>query len=440
MKKILSGAALLAALLLAGALSSCSSGSSVDYGPLPSEAQLRWQDLEMYMFCHFGPNTFTNVEWGDGKENPDVFNPTDLDCRQWARIAKEAGMKGIIITAKHHDGFCLWPSAYSTHTVAQSSWRDGKGDVLRELSDACKEYGLLFGVYISPWDRNHPAYGTAEYNTVFANTIREVHTNYGPVFEQWFDGAGTNDEVQQNMPYDWNLFNKTVYQASPDAIIFSDIGPGCRWIGNERGRSFKANWSRLDTDGFTPGIGAPRADTLTRGNVHGAKWIPAESDVSIRPGWFYSPDTDNRVKAVSQLMEIYFNTVGNNANLLLNVPPDRRGKIHPADSARLMQFKAAREEYFAERLAVGNRKLVAKIPEGKTVKCVVLQEDIAHGQKISSFVVESLRDGRWLELERGFTVGHKKIVRFENEWPAEAVRVRILSSYAPAKITSMEVY
>jgi len=439
MKKSSLAACVAAALLAGAALPSCTSGADQDYGPVPTAAQLRWQDLELYMFAHFGPNTFTNVEWGDGKENPDVFNPTDLDCRQWARIARDAGMKGIIITAKHHDGFCLWPSAYSTHTVAQSRWRDGKGDVLRELSDACREYGLLFGVYISPWDRNHPAYGTAEYNTVFANTIREVHTAYGPVFEQWFDGAGTNDERQRNMPYDWDLFNGVVAQTSPDAVIFSDIGPGCRWIGNERGRSAETNWSRLDTEGFSPGIGAPRTDTLARGNVHGARWIPAESDVSIRPGWFYSPDTDARVKTVDQLMEIYFNTVGNNANFLLNAPPDRRGRIHPADSARLMEFKAAREAYFADRVASGNRRLVAKIPAGRTARCVVLREDIAHGQKIASFVLEARQDGVWNEIARGTTVGHKKILRFE-PCAAEALRVRVLQSYAPARITSMEVY
>ena len=439
MKKYSVGAALLAMLVAGVALSSCSDETARDYGPVPSEAQLRWQDLEMYMFCHFGPNTFTNVEWGNGQENPDVFQPEALDCRQWARIARDAGMKGIIITAKHHDGFCLWPSKFSTHTVAQSSWRDGKGDVLRELSDACREYGLLFGVYLSPWDRNHPSYGTAEYNTVFANTLREVHTNYGPVFEQWFDGAGTNDERQRNMPYAWDLFNGVVSELSPGVVIFSDVGPGCRWIGNERGRSRETNWSRLDIEGFTPGIGAPRTATLAMGNVHGAQWVPAESDVSIRPGWFYSPDTDDRVKTVDQLMEIYFSTVGNNANLLLNVPPDRRGLIHPADSARLMEFRQARDAYFAERLAVGNRKLEARIPAGRTPKCVVLQEDIAHGQKISSFAVEARQEGQWREIARGTTVGHKKIIRLDSP-AAEAVRVRILSAYAPAKITSMEIY
>ena len=199
------------------------------YGPVPSEQQLAWQDLEYYMFCHFGPNTFTGMEWGLGTEEEDIFAPTDLDCAQWARTAKAAGMKGIILTAKHHDGFCLWPSDYSTHTVAQSAWRDGAGDVLKDLSEACRAEGILFGVYISPWDRNHPAYGTDEYNDVFAKSIAEVHSKYGPVFEQWFDGANGGAKIPA---YDWPLFYEAVYKHSPNAVIFSDIGPGCRWIGN----------------------------------------------------------------------------------------------------------------------------------------------------------------------------------------------------------------
>jgi alpha-L-fucosidase len=403
------------------------------FGPVPTDAQLAWQRMEINMFCHFGPNTFTGAEWGSGQEAEEVFAPKALDCRQWVAVAEQAGMGGIILTAKHHDGFCLWPSAQSSHTVKPGQ------DVLRQFVDACREGGMKAGVYISPWDRNHPSYGTDAYNDVFVNTLKEVHTNYGPFFEQWFDGACGEGPNGKKQHYDWPRFMQTMHDLNPHAVIFSDIGPGCRWIGNERGRSAETNWSRLDTEGFSPGIGAPRTDTLARGNVHGARWIPAESDVSIRPGWFYSPDTDARVKTVDQLMEIYFNTVGNNANFLLNVPPDRRGRIHPADSARLMEFKAAREAYFADRVASGNRRLVAKIPAGRTARCVVLREDIAHGQKIASFVLEARQDGVWNEIARGTTVGHKKILRFD-PCAAEALRVRVLQSYAPAKITSMEVY
>ena len=313
---------------------SCKEGKAPEpYGPLPTAAQLEWQKMEYYMFVHFGPNTFTDSEWGTGEEDPDVFAPTALDCNQWARIAREAGMKGIIITAKHHDGFCLWPSKYSRHTVAQSAWRDGQGDVLRELSDACARYGLKFGVYISPWDRNHPAYGTEQYNEVFAGTISEVLSEYGDVFELWFDGA---DDRQGDAPstYRWKYFNATATTIQPDVVIFSDVGPGCRWVGNERGYAGETNWSRLDVDGFAPGRLSPSWDTLNTGNVHGSRWLPAEADVSIRPGWFYSPSTDDRLKTVDELMDIYYASVGRNANLLLNVRPlgpDQPRGLGPSD-------------------------------------------------------------------------------------------------------------
>lgn len=394
------------------------------YGPLPTKAQLKWQDMEYYMFCHFGPNTFTDKEWGDGTEDPDVFNPTDLDCDQWAATAKAAGMKGIVITAKHHDGFCLWPSKYSNHTVAQSSWRDGKGDVLRELSDACRTHGLKFGIYISPWDRNHPSYGTPEYNEVFAGTVREAHEQYGPVFEQWFDGACKPKQGQSKMPYDWELFNSTVRSVSPNAVIFSDVGPDCRWVGNEKGYAGETNWCRLDTEGFAPGEAAPARDTLNMGNVHGASWVPAECDVSIRPGWFYSPSTDDKIKSVEELMEIWFGSVGRGANLILNVPPDRTGRINAADSLRLMEFRAAREAYFTK---------------GRDAKCIVIQENIKYGQKIKSFVVE-LRDGAdWKEIASGTTVGHKRILRFAE--PVHGmIRVRITDSFGKPDIKSVEVF
>ena len=232
------------------------------YGPVPTAQQLEWQKMEMNMFCHFGPNTFTSAEWGSGQESVNEFNPSDLDCRQWTSIAKAAGMKGIIITAKHHDGFCLWPNPASRHTVAQSAWMDGKGDVLKELSQACSESGIKFGVYISPWDRNDPAYGTDKYNDVYCRTLESALGNYGPVFEHWFDGAcgeGPNGKIQK---YDWPLFHKTVRDLQPDAVMFSDIGPGCRWVGNEKGYAGETCWSTLDTAGFTPGKGAPVKDTL----------------------------------------------------------------------------------------------------------------------------------------------------------------------------------
>ena len=424
--------AMLTAALAAAMLTAC---SPQEYGAQPSRAQLDWHDLEYYMFCHFGPNTFTDVEWGDGTEDPDVFAPESLDCRQWARIARDAGMKAIIITAKHHDGFCLWPSSYSTHTVAQSAWRGGRGDVLAELSEACREEGLLFGVYISPWDRNHPDYGTAAYNDVFAGTIREVHTAYGPVFEQWFDGAGGQDAKNKGMPYDWARFNATVHEVSPQAVIFSDVGPGCRWVGNERGYAGETNWAALDVEGFTPGLNAPPLDTLNRGNVHGACYVPAECDVSIRPGWFYSPSTDDKVKSVEQLMDIWFGSVGRGGNLLLNVPPDRRGMIHPADSARLMEFKAAREAFLAGAVGSASREgRAVKVPSGHEVSAVVVCEDIARGQKISSFVVEGMKDGRWSVLAEGTTVGHKRILRFE-PCSCEKVRVRVTGSYGRSRIS-----
>jgi len=412
--------------------------------PAPTPRQASWQDLEYYMFCHFGPNTFTNMEWGLGNEDPSVFNPTDLDCRQWARIAKAAGMKGIIITAKHHDGFCLWPSAQSTHTVAQSSWRDGKGDVLKELSEACKAEGILFGVYVSPWDRNHPAYGTPEYNKVYAQTLREVHTGYGKIFEQWFDGANGEGPNGKKQIYDWELFHNVVRELSPDCVMFSDVGPDIRWIGNEKGYVGETNWNTMNTEGFTPGAGAPPREVLNQGEIDGAVWVPGEVDVSIRPGWFYSPDTDDKVKSTEELMGIWFSSVGRGSNLLLNVPPDRRGKIHPADSAALMNFKAARDKAFANDLAKeakiktrrkGVQQMTIDLKWGKEIQAgiIELREDLANGQYASSFRAESISaDGSSVLLCEGTTIGHKRLLAID---PASTSHIRVtVSTLGPTSI------
>lgn len=448
------------------------------YGAIPSKDQLAWQQLEYYMFVHFGPNTFTDVEWGNGKEDPKVFNPTNVDCRQWASTAKAAGMKGIIITAKHHDGFCLWPSKYSTHTVRESSWKDGKGDLLKELSEACREYGLKFGVYLSPWDQNHPDYGTPAYNQIFANTLNEVLSSYGEVFEQWFDGAnGGAGHGGKEQIYDWNLFHQTVYKNQPHAVIFSDVGPGCRWMGNERGVAGETNWSTLNTDGFEPGAKAPAADILNVGNMNGQSWVPAETDVSIRPGWFYSPSTDDKVKSIEQLMSIYYTSIGRNSNLLLNVPPDRGGRIHKNDSIRLMEFRKTIDEAFKDNLAkditiitsatrgnsskydakniidgeydsywttddnITTASIEIDFKQEKTFNRILLQEYIPLGQRIANFNIEywNNSNSKWELLTKATTIGYKRILRFPTA-TCQKIRINILESLACPIINNLEIY
>ena len=418
------------------------------YGPVPSEAQLRWQEMEYNMFVHFGPNTFTGLEWGQGSEAEDIFHPTALDCRQWAATAKAAGMKGIIITAKHHDGFCLWPNPESLHTVAQSSWRGGQGDVLKDLSEACREYGLKFGVYISPWDRNDPAYGSPAYNEKYIRTLQSVHDGrYGPVFEQWFDGACGEGPNGKRQEYDWPAFHEAVWALSPDAILFSDVGPGCRWMGNERGVAGETNWSRLDVEGFTPGACAPPRDTLARGNVFGKQWIPGEIDVSIRPGWFWRESENAQVKSVEQLADIWLTSVGRNALLLLNVPPDTRGRIHEIDSTRLMEFRAWREKVLGVNLAAGAgiRKRARgsiweiTLPQARTVNYVQLQEEIALGQRISGFRVEVENADGWRTVAEGTTIGYKRILPLASV-TARKVRVTITGALARPVLKDIALY
>ncbi|ASZ14351.1 alpha-L-fucosidase [Chitinophaga pendula] len=466
---------LLLAALLTGATALTQAQDIKPYGALPSKAQLQWQDLEYYMFIHFGPNTFTDKEWGHGDEDPKIFNPSQLDAQQWARTAKAAGMKGIIITAKHHDGFCLWPSKYSTHTVRESSWKEGKGDVLAELSAACKANGLKFGVYLSPWDRNHPKYGTPEYNQIFANTLTEVLSNYGEVFEQWFDGANGEGPGGKKQVYDWPLFHSVVYKLQPQAVIFSDVGPGCRWVGNENGIAGKTNWSTLNVNGFSPGAGGPPQAVLNAGNEDGEQWIPAECDVSIRPGWFYSAATDDKVKSVAQLLDIYYASVGRNGSFLLNVPVDRRGLIHANDSTRLMELRRVLDASFKTNLALrasvtasntrtnnkqvsaahltdGNNNTYWATKEGApkaditletarpvSFNRIVLQEYLPLGQRVKSFVVEVWENGSFKEVARETTIGHKRILRLP-ALTAAKVRVRILDAKASPVISEIQLY
>ena len=438
--------------------------------PKPTVQQLQWHDMEFYLFTHFGPNTFTDLEWGEGTEKAEIFNPSNLDCRQWCRIAKAAGAKGIIITAKHHDGFCLWPSKYSTHTVRESNWRNGKGDVLKELSAACKEYGLKFGVYISPWDRNHPDYGTPQYNDVFVNMMKELFTNYGPIWELWWDGANGEGPNGKKQVYDWNRFKKTVKKLSPNTVIFSDVGPHIRWVGNERGIAGENNWNTLDTAGFTAGAGAPTNDTLSRGNVNGKVWIPAECDVSVRPGWFYHKEEDDKVKTPEQLFDLYLKSVGRGATLLLNVPPDRRGLIHENDSAALVEFKNLRDRIFKTDFAVKaavslltghkrkpaaavndqnentfieitdlkNQSLHIHFKQPTNIRTIVLKEFIKDGQSVKKFYVEvRSKDGQ--ERFEATTIGHKRIIDFPGR-EAEDIFIHFVESKRSVKLSGVEVY
>ncbi len=415
-----------------------------------------------------------------GSESPSTFNPTALDCRQWAKVCKEAGMKGIILTAKHHDGFCLWPSAYTEHSVKNSPWKGGKGDVVRELSDACKEFGLKFGVYLSPWDRNHADYGKPEYLTYFRNQLRELLTNYGPIFEVWFDGANGGDgyygganekrEVDRQTYYDWPTTIQIVRELQPNAVIFSDAGPDVRWVGNEDGFAGETNWSALRRDEFYPG--SPNYKELNNGHKDGNYWVPAECDVSIRPGWYYHPEQDDKVKTVEQLTDVYYKSVGRNGLLLLNIPVDKRGLIHENDAARLKELKVALGMDFATNFTEGKKAkatnerglgytanlAVDADPStywateeevktasleidlgGKTsISQVVLQENIRLGQRVSSFKVFALQNGSWKPIAEGTTIGYKRILRFA-KMEAEKVKIEF-EGRASLSISEVKVY
>lgn len=437
--------------------------------PIPTKSQLAWQKLEYYAFVHFGMNTFTDHEWGEGRAPATEFNPTAFDARQWARVVRDAGMKGIIITAKHHDGFCLWPSATTEYSVKNSKWRDGEGDVLKELSAAAREYGLKFGIYISPWDRNHPLYGTPQYNQIYKQQWRELLTNYGDVFESWLDGANDN---KKRMVYDFGGFFSTIKSLQPETIIFSDAGPYIRWVGNERGIAGETNWSTRDNEGSFPGFADEKA--LNRGDENGTTWLPAECDVSIRPGWFYHAEEDSKLKSVADLMSIYLGSVGRNCNLLLNIGVDRRGLVNDNDTQRLMEFKAAREKTFAVNLARGkitasntrgrdkrfaaanvldeafdtywatddgvtNASLTLDLGREAEIDTVLLQENIALGQRVRRFSVQIWNGTEFVTTASGTTIGYKRIVRFPMTRTSK-IRIVIEDSKACPVLSTMQLF
>jgi alpha-L-fucosidase len=426
---------------------------------VPSPRQLRWQQMEITGFLHFGINTFTNKEWGDGSESPSLFNPTALDARQWVRVSKEAGIKLVILTAKHHDGFCLWPSAYTAHSVKNSPWKNGQGDVVKEVAAACKEYGVKFGVYLSPWDRNSAFFGdSAKYNDYFINQLTELLTGYGQIDEVWFDGANGEGPTGKKQYYDYNRWYTHIRKLQPGAVI-AVMGPDVRWVGTESGYGRETEWSVLPADemiqdkiaansqqaaGFAP-MNLMEDDLGSRAKILKAKslvWYPAETDVSIRPGWFYHPAEDNQVKTPEKLLDIYFSSVGRNGVLLLNIPPDTRGLIHEQDAKHLTGWKKLTDATFAHNhlknavitangkktkaLVDGNTKtswttngkqstavIEFNLPKPQAADVLLLQEDISKGQRIEKFVVEYEKEGVWKKLTEGTSVGYKRLLRFD---------------------------
>ena len=401
-------------------------------GPVPTENQLRWQDMEMYAFIHYSLNTYTDQEWGFGNEDPKLFNPADLDCQQWARVCKQAGMRGIIFTAKHHCGFCMWPSAYTEYSVKNSPWKQGKGDVVRELAEACREEGLKFAVYLSPWDRNHPEYGRQAYVDYFRNQLRELLTNYGDIFEVWFDGAnggdgwygGTNEtrKIDRTTYYQWPETYKMIRQLQPKCLIWNDGSDrgDLRWVGTEAGNVGETNWSLLNGDGEVTW------SMLHHGLEDGDSWVPGETNTSIRPGWFYHDTENEHVKSLTKLMDTYYKSVGRNSTLLLNFPIAPNGRIHPNDSLRGIAFKKVIDEVFKDNLCkkakINTQGDMTLIEFRKPMRFnrFLVEEDIRYGQRVKKFLLEAWVDRQWHPLkdelsENGdglTTIGHRRIICF----------------------------
>jgi len=453
--------------------------------PLPEQKQVDWQRMETYAFIHFGLNSFCDREWGYGDTDPKMFNPKRLDCEQWVKTLIAAGMKGVILTAKHHDGFCLWPFEGNDYNVSKSPWRNGKGNVVKELSEACKKHGLKFAVYLSPWDRSRADYGSPSYVDYFHSQLRDLLTNYGPVFEVWFDGANGGDgyyggardkrTIDRKNYYNYPRIYQILDSLQPQAVVFSDGGPGCRWVGNEKGFAGETNWAFIPKNTVYPGY--PNYPELQFGYPDGDQWTAAECDVSIRPGWFYHPEEDDKVKSPEQLADLYYRSVGHNATLLLNFPVDRNGLINPIDSANAVNFHKLIQRELGNNLVAGMKPKVSNERGGQFVaqaltdgswdtywatsdgvtsaditftfkkaqkmNRIMLQEYIPLGQRVKKFAVEWLdKNGTWKAVEQGeetTTIGYKRLLRFLTV-ETKGLRVRILDSRGPICMNNMGVY
>jgi len=454
---------------------------------VPTERQFKWQQMELTAFLHFGINTFTDKEWGDGSEDPQLFNPSELNAEQCVKTCKDAGFKLVILTAKHHDGFCLWPSKYTEHSVKNSPWKNGKGDVVKEVANACKKYDVHFGIYLSPWDRNSKLYGTDAYNDYFVNQLTELLTQYGKVDEVWFDGANGEGPNKKKQVYDFARWYKLIRSLQSQAVI-SIMGPDVRWVGTETGRGRETEWSVISADVqsqekiaaasqndvvFKPKSDVRGEDLGGREKIKDAKalvWYPAETDVSIRPGWFFHEKENEKVKTPSQLNDIYFSSVGRNGVLLLNIPPNKKGLIQTEDSLHLFRWSEMRNNTFKSNLAKlasikiskgknahslvdGNYKsywttsspkdtsaeIIFTFPQPQTFDVLLLQENIMVGQRIEKFGAEYWNGVKWISFAEGTTVGYKRLLRFPTV-TCKKVRLIILASRLNPTISEIGFY
>jgi alpha-L-fucosidase len=472
------------------AAAGCAAGAAVTpparYGAVPSQRQLRWHTLETTAFLHFSVNTFTGKEWGYGDEDPNVFNPAAFDADALASALADAGMRGAILTAKHHDGFCLWPTATTDHSVRKSIWRDGKGDVVGDLAAACRRHSLDFGVYLSPWDRNNAAYGGPAYIDLYRRQLRELLTGYGPIFEVWHDGANGGDgfyggarekrTIDKRTYYDWPKTWDLVRQLQPNAVIFSDVGPDVRWVGNERGIAGDPCWATYDPIGADGGAASPgdvRERESPAGHRHGSRWMPAECDVSIRPGWFWHETENIEVKPLAQLTRLYYDSVGRGSNLLLNVPPNRDGLFSAEDLASLKAFGQYRRATFARNLAAGAKAVASNVrgafgPQnlvddrgdtywaaedairqadvtfdlGRETSFNVIRvcEAIRFGQRIDAIAVDRWSGTGWDQLAAATSIGPRRLMRLASPTTASRVRLRVTQAAASPAMSEFALF
>lgn len=483
MKKVLT------AILVTSLLSACAQIKPPEpYGALPSAAQLNWQENNIYAFIHFGLNTFTNKEWGYGDEDPALFNPKDFDAEQIVRSIAQGGFKAVILTCKHHDGFCLWPTKTTTHNISQSPFRDGKGDMVREIADACRKYGLKFGVYLSPWDRNAANYGTQDYVKMYREQLRELLTQYGDIFEIWHDGANGGDgyyggaretrNIDRSTYYNWPNVWALERELQPGALIFGDIGPDLRWVGNEKGFAGDPCWQTFTPEsnipGKAPSNGIVKSELSTGGTRGGKYWMPAEVDFSIRPGWFWHESENDKVRSAVDLWNHYLISAGRGASMLLNIPPDTDGLVYKTDSIELKLFGDILKQTFAENLAKGAQAVASNIrggdkaaygparlfdedqftywgtddqvhtptltitlPESRSFDIIRLRENTKLGQRIDSLEVDAWLDNRWEKITGASSIGSNRLLRLASKITTDKLRLRIIK--APVSIALSDV-